>query len=212
MRTFNLDPKVKALVIGYAVLVLLLGLAGTHGVAANSPSVSSPPAQNPKLPTLFVVGDSTANNTANGARGWGDPFADYFDTTKINVRNRARAGRSSRTFVTEGLWDKVLGEMKAGDFVLIQFGHNDGGPLDAGRARGSLPGIGEEWQEITTPQGNKETVHTYGWYLRKFIAEAKAKGATPIVLSLTVRNIWQDGKVERGSGKFGQWAAEVAKL
>jgi len=165
----------------------------------------------PKLPTIFVVGDSTANNNANGALGWGDPFVGHFDQTKINVLNRARAGRSSRTFLTEGLWSKVLQELKAGDFVLIQFGHNDGGPVDKDRARGSLPGIGEEAQEFTMPNGKKETVHTYGWYLRKFIADTKAKGATPVVLSLTVRNIWKDGKVERGSGKFGQWAAEVAR-
>src|SRR6185503_7303801 len=98
----------------------------------------------PKLPTLFVIGDSTANNNANGARGWGDPFVGYFDPAKINVLNRARAGRSSRTFFAEGLWEKVLQEMKPGDFVLIEFGHNDGGPLDTGRARGSLFGTGEE--------------------------------------------------------------------
>jgi lysophospholipase L1-like esterase len=171
----------------------------------------SQPAPNPLPPTLFVIGDSTANNNANGGLGWADPFVNYFDATKLNVVNRARGGRSSRTFVTEGLWDKVLNEMKPGDFVLVQFGHNDGGPLDTGRARGSLPGTGEETKETTTPTGAKEVVHTYGWYLRKFIAEAKAKGAKPIVASLTVRNIWVDGKVERGSGKFGQWAMEVAK-
>src|SRR5207253_3795935 len=94
--------------------------------------------------------------------------------------------------------------------VLIQFGHNDGGPLDTDRARGSLPGTGEAIKEITTPDGKKKIVHTYGWYMRKYVADTKAKGATPIVLSLTVRNIWQDGKVERGPGKFGRWAAEVA--
>jgi lysophospholipase L1-like esterase len=181
---------------------------------------SEPPARateqlptNPNLPTIFVVGDSTANNNANGARGWGDPFIDYFDTEKINVLNRARGGRSSRTYMTEGLWDKVLSEMKKGDFVLIQFGHNDAGALnDATRARGSLPGLGEEGQEIDNLLTKKhEVVHTYGWYMRKMIADTKAKGATSIVLSLTVRNIWKDGRVERGPGKFGQWAAEVAK-
>lgn len=167
----------------------------------------------PKLPTLFVVGDSTANNNANGARGWGDPVVAYFDPKKINVLNRARAGRSSRTFLTEGLWDKVLADMKPGDFVLIQFGHNDAGAInDASRARGSLPGVGEETEEIDNMLTHKhEVVHTYGWYMRKFIADAKAKGARPIVLSLTVRNIWKDGKVERGPGHYGQWAAEIAK-
>src|SRR5678815_4638358 len=74
---------------------------------------------NPKLPTIFVVGDSTANNHADGGLGWGDPFVAYFDASKVNVLNRPRAGRSSRTFITEGLWDKVLSEMKRGDYVLI---------------------------------------------------------------------------------------------
>ncbi len=182
---------------------------------ASTPAPAGPPAQqraaDPKLPSLFVVGDSTANNNAKGQLGWGDPFVSYFDPAKINVLNRARAGRSSRTFLTEGLWDRALEEMKAGDFVLIQFGHNDGGPLDTGRARGSLPGTGEETREVARPDGRNEVVHTYGWYLRRFIADAKAKGVTPVLLSLTVRNIWKDGKVERGSGKFGQWAAEVAR-
>jgi len=198
------------------VVALLLFLAS--GQAQNSqidqqPSAAKQRAVDPNLPTIFVVGDSTANNNANGARGWGDPFIDYFDAEKVNVVNRARGGRSSRTFITEGLWDKVLSEMKRGDFVLIQFGHNDAGATnDASRARGSLPGTGEETQEINNVLTKKhEVVHTYGWYMRKMIADTKAKGAMPIVMSLTVRNIWKDGRVERGSGKFGLWAAEIAK-
>ena len=168
---------------------------------------------NPKLPTIFVVGDSTANNHANGGLGWGDPFIAYFDSNKVNVLNRARGGRSSRTFITEGLWDKVLAEMKRGDYVLLQFGHNDAGAInDATRARGSLPGIGEETQEIDNQLTKQhETVHTFGWYMRKMVEDTKARGATPIVLSLTVRNIWKDGHVERGPGKYGEWSAEIAK-
>lgn len=168
---------------------------------------------NPNLPTIFVVGDSTANNHANGGLGWGDPFIAFFDPNKVNVINRARAGRSSRTFITEGLWDKVLADMKKGDFVLIQFGHNDGGAInDATRARGSLPGIGEETQDIENQLTKKhEVVHTYGWYIRKMIADTKARGATPIVLSLTVRNIWKDAHVERGPGRYREWSAEIAK-
>ena len=163
-------------------------------------------------PTIFVVGDSTANNNANGALGWGDPFTTYFDAAKVNVLNRARAGRSSRTFVTEGLWDAVLAQVKPGDIVLIQFGHNDAGAInDDSRARGSLPGTGDEAQEIDNLLTKKhEVVHTFGWYMRKMIGDTKARGATPIVLSLTVRNIWKDGKVERGSGQFGSWSADVA--
>jgi lysophospholipase L1-like esterase len=167
------------------------------------------PASESKLPTLFVIGDSTAKNADR--RGWADPLADYFDQTRINILNRARAGRSSRTFYTEGLWQRVLHELKPGDFVLIQFGHNDGGPPDKDRARGSLHGIGDESQEFTMPDGKRELVHTFGWYMRKFIQDSKAKGAIPIVLSQTVRNIWTEGHVERGPGEYARWSAEIAK-
>ena len=200
----------RIVIVAFSLIILLATSSLSQTVAPSQTSVEQ---INPKLPTIFVVGDSTANNHANGGLGWGDPFITYFDLSKTNVLNRARGGRSSRTFVTEGLWDKVLSDMKAGDVVLIQFGHNDAGATnDASRARGSLPGLGEETQEIDNELTKKhEVVHTYGWYMRKMIADTKAKGATPIVLSLTVRNIWKDGRVERGSGKFSQWAAEIAK-
>ena len=204
-----------ALLITFCILLCLF----TEHARAQSPSTQQSPATesqpiNPKLRTIFVVGDSTANNHANGALGWGDPFIAYFDSNKINVVNRARGGRSSRTFITEGLWDKVLSELRPGDFVLIQFGHNDAGAInDASRARGSLPGTGEETEEIDNLLTKKhEMVHTFGWYMRKMIADTRAKAATPIVLSLTVRNIWKDGRVERGPGKYGEWAADIAKL
>ena len=207
-------PRTAALLIAFVVLCLLPAISKAQNADPTPPAQGTDrhPAD-PKLPTLFVVGDSTANNNANGARGWGDPFAAFFDAKKINVLNRARAGRSSRTFLTEKLWDKVLADMKPGDFVLIQFGHNDAGAInDASRARGSLPGLGEEAVEIDNMLTHKhEVVHTFGWYMRRFIADARAKGARPIVLSLTVRNIWKDGRVERGPGRYGEWAAEVAR-
>src|SRR6185437_5879857 len=128
----------------------------------------------------------------------------YFDITRINVANRARAGRSSRTFINEGSWDHVLSEMKPGDYVLIQMGHNDGGALDGPKARGSLKGLGDETKDVTLPDGHTETVHTYGWYIRKYIADTRAKKATPILLSLTIRNIWKDGKIERDMGYDAQ--------
>jgi lysophospholipase L1-like esterase len=162
-----------------------------------------------QVPTVWVIGDSTASNVNH--RGWADPFADYFDQAKARTVNRARAGRSSRTFITEGLWEKVRTELKAGDYVLIQFGHNDGSPPDKDRARGSLPGLGEESREFTLPNGSQETVYTFGHYMRRLIAETKAAGAHPVVLSPTVRNIWKDGRVERSNGQFTQWSAESAK-
>ena len=195
------------------ILALLVFPGISRGQNLPTASPSNEQAINPNLPTIFVVGDSTAKNNANGGLGWGDPFIQYFDASQVNVVNRARGGRSSRTFITEGLWDKVVSDMKKGDFVLIQFGHNDGGPInDERRARGSLPGTGEETQEIDNLITKKhEVVQTYGWYLRKMIADTRSKAATPILLSLTVRNIWTEGHVERWSGRFNQWAAEVAK-
>jgi lysophospholipase L1-like esterase len=207
--------------------ILLLTLAAITALAASAQTPapdlkSNPPAAaariDPVLPTIFVAGDSTAARGRGATQqGWGVPFADYFDPAKVNIVNRARGGRSSRTFITEGLWDQLLADVKKGDTVLIQFGHNDGGALNDEpppplRARGSIRGIGEETKAIDNVLTKKpEVVHTFGWYLRKMVADVKAKGASPIVLSLTLRNRWDDGKIERGSGKYGSWSFDVAK-
>ena len=158
----------------------------------------APMPANPVLPSIWIVGDSTAQNKAD--LGWGDHFVHYVDTSHINVVNRARAGRSSRTFIHEGAWDDVLKNLKAGDYVLIQMGHNDGGSLDGPKPRGTLKGIGEEQKEVVLDDGTHEVVHTYGWYLRKYVGDARAKGAHPILMNLTVRNIWKDGRIERDMG------------
>lgn len=176
-----------------------------------------PKPANPHLPTLFLVGDSTVRNGhgdgAGGQWGWGEPFVDYFDSSRINVVNRAIGGRSSRTYITEGHWADTLALMKPGDIVLFQFGHNDSGPLDdTARARGTLPGAGDDSREIENPILKvHETVHSYGWYMRKYVADSLAKGATPIICSPIPRKIWKDGKVVRNSENYGGWARQVAE-
>jgi lysophospholipase L1-like esterase len=163
-------------------------------------------------PALFIVGDSTVQNATPGQLGWGTAIAHYFDATKIRVVNRALGGRSSRTFQTEGLWDQVLKETTRGDYLLIQFGHNDVGSLNTGRARGSLPGVGEETKDVRMEAtGGTETVHTFGWYLRKYLADARAKGVTPILCSLVPRNNWQDGHVIRSADDYAGWTRSVAE-
>ena len=166
-----------------------------------------------KQPTLFIIGDSTVKTPTAGQQGWGDPISEMFDQKRIRVENRARGGRSSRTFQTEGLWDQVLAELKPGDFVLMQFGHNDASAVnDDSRARGTLKGTGEETEEIDNLLTKKhEVVHTFGWYMRKYITDTKAKGAVAIVLSPVPRNNWAEGKVARNASTYGGWAAEVAK-
>lgn len=207
-------------------LLLATALAAFAQTSAPAPDLKKNPAPppvrlNPALPSVFIAGDSTAARGRGATQqGWGVPFADYFDPAKVNIVNRARGGRSSRTFIAEGAWDQLLAELKAGDTVLIQFGHNDGSavaedpstPRQQWRFRGSIPGLGEETREIDNLLTKKhEVVHTFGWYLRKMIADVKAHEAIPIVLSLTLRNRWENGKIERGSGRYSQWSFDIAK-
>lgn len=168
-------------------------------------------------PVVYIIGDSTVKNGSGrgdgGLWGWGDFLYEQIDTSKINIINKARGGRSSRTYISEGLWGNVLNRIKPGDFVLIQFGHNDTSPInDSTRARGTIKGTGDEVVEIDNMlNGKHETVHSYGWYLRKYIADIKKKKATPIICSPVVRNNWKDDKVVRATNDYAKWAAESAK-
>lgn len=166
-------------------------------------------------PTVYIIGDSTVRNTTtpNGLWGWGSVIDEFLDTNRIRISNQAMAGRSTRTFIKEQRWEKVLATLKKGDYVIMQFGHNEGAKPDTSKAgyRGVLRGIGNDTIGLTWPDGSRETVHSYGWYLGKLIQEAKAKGAIPIVCSMIPRNIFKDGKVERGDKNFGKWARESAE-
>lgn len=138
-----------------------------------------------QLPTLFIVGDSTASSNAP-LRGWGSEIGAFFDPAKINVVNRAIGGRSTRTYITDGRWDKILSELKPGDFVLVQFGHNDDGDYRDPKAKGrpSIRGESEETAEaVKADLKTVETIHSFGWYLRKYATDAKARGATVLLLS-----------------------------
>ncbi|MDO4163236.1 MAG: rhamnogalacturonan acetylesterase [Bacteroides sp.] len=172
-------------------------------------------ARRPGIPMLFTVGDSTVKNyddDPNGMWGWGSVIAEEFDTDRITVDNCAKAGRSARTYLDEGRWDKVYNALQPGDFVLIQFGHNDAGDINRGKARAELPGAGEESKVfLMEPTGKYQVIYTFGWYLRKFIRDVKEKGATPIVLSHTPRNIWDDGKIQRNTDSFGLWTRQAAE-
>lgn len=167
-------------------------------------------------PVLYIIGDSTVqNNDGNGKNeywGWGSLLQSYIDTNKISIRNHAKSGTSTRTFILDGRWDRILTTLKKGDFVIMQFGHNDhSGVDDTIKQKGSLLGISDSTKEIISIRTHqKEIVHTYGWYLQKFIIETKAKGAIPIVCSLVPRNSWANGKVVKEL-QFPEWAEAEAK-
>src|ERR1035437_4826869 len=99
------------------------------------------------LPTFHIIGDSTVRSGGgSGNWGWGDRITPFFDTSKISLVNHAIAGRSARTFYTDGHWEKTIATIKPGDFLIAQFGHNDGGgiggPTAKGRGRGQGLGGG----------------------------------------------------------------------
>jgi len=170
-----------------------------------------------RLPSIYLIGDSTVRNGrgdgGNGQWGWGDFLAAYVDLSKANVVNRAVGGLSSRTYLTYGHWDRVKAMLQPGDAVIMQFGHNDASDInDKYRARGSIKGFGEETEEIeNTMTGQHEIVHSYGWYLRKYMEDAQATGAHPIVCSPVPRKIWDNRTIVRGTDSYGDWAEAVAK-
>ncbi len=217
------DFQLRRLIDGsLGIAMLLLIAAGASAQPASQPT-SRPGARSPRdampftndnianintaLPTLFIAGDSTAATGNPNARGWAAILADYFDTSKINLVNRGVGGARFNSYYGTPQWDRIVNAIKPGDYVAIEFGHNSG----------PLPGIGEETQEMPGRNGGlATTLHTHGWYLRTMIADVRAKGGVPIVSSITVRNIWKEGNVERlkeqkpGQGGMSDWSRQVA--
>jgi len=193
-----------------AASLVVSGIRANASCKLNRYLLANPKINFPVKKRVFVIGDSTVANGNDSIVGWGKELTTLVDTSRVILINKARGGRSSRTFHTEGLWKEILSQLQKGDFVLMQFGHNDGARPDAEKFRGSLRGTGDEMQEITKPDGTNKMVHTYGWYMKKYIQETQAKGAVPVVFSMIPRNSWKDGKVERASEMFGKWAKEVA--
>ncbi len=201
-------------------------LAAACGLAVAS---AFPATAQDNKPALFLIGDSTMRNGSRdngetaGQFGWGHMLHYFFDTSRIDVVNDAMGGTSSRSYQqSPTLWPNVLRMIRPGDYVLMAFGHND--------SRASLPGNGdEEGPAPPQPQRNATgatagqpgtaltagaqptMIHSFGWYMRQYIEQVRAKGATPIVLSLIPRNRWADGKVNRNDKDYALWARQAAE-
>ena len=163
-------------------------------------------------PVVFFTGDSTVKNADkddDGMWGWASQAATVFDTTKVTLVNAARAGRSTRSFIREGLWEKVYNSLQPGDYVTIQFGHNDICPITDKKARGVIAESKDTLHVYHLDNDTYEVVYSFGWYLKKMIDDVREKGATPILVSLTPRNEWPDGRIERRDGSYGKWYREV---
>ena len=165
-------------------------------------------------PVVFFTGDSTVKNKDrddDGMWGWASQAFTVFDESKITLVNAGRAGRSTRTFIKEGLWENVYNSLQPGDFVTIQFGHNDICPITDAKARGVIPGTKDTLHVYHLDDGSYEVVYSFGWYLKKMIDDCREKGATPILVSLTPRNEWPSGKIERRDDTYGKWYREVVE-
>ena len=153
-----------------------------------------------------------ARSAAEGMWGWGSQAYTVFDENKVTCVNVAKAGRSTRSYVREGRWEQVYNSLQPGDFVLLQFGHNDICPITDAKERGVIPGTADTCHVYKMEKdGRYEVVYSFGWYLRKMIDDCREKGATPILVSLTPRNEWPKGKVERRNGSYGKWYREVVE-
>jgi lysophospholipase L1-like esterase len=166
-------------------------------------------------PVVWITGDSTVKNAdkdKNGMWGWGSQANTIFNEKKITIYNAAMAGRSSRSYIREGRWEKVYNSLQPGDFVLIEFGHNDICPINDKKERGVIASADDTCHVYKMEKdGRYELVYSFGWYLKKMIDDAREKGATPILVSLTPRNEWPNGKIERRNDSYGKWYREVVK-
>lgn len=195
----------------------------THGLDMRTqsgppgPHKYSPPFPvNPKLPDFWIIGDSTVRNgsagngTNHGQWGWGAPLTFFFNPQKVNVVNRALGGTSARSFYNV-YWKWMVGLIKPGDVVIMQFGTNDSHPLATGV--GDLRGVGTATSTVIDMHTHQPViVHTFGWYLRHLVASAKAHGATPIVCSMIPHKRWDAaGHIRTDQSTYAGWAEQVAK-
>ena len=154
-------------------ILLLAGVAFCG--CATKPAVATRAKPNQTGFTIFLVGDSTMADKplipANPERGWGQMLPMYFKDG-VRIENHAVNGRSSKSFLDEGRWEPVLNQLKPGDYVIIEFGHNDEKKNDPRR--------------YTEPFGGFKTD------LVMFIRDARAHGATPILATPVARRKFDD--------------------
>ncbi len=150
--------------------------------------------QSPKKTTLFTIGDSTMANkdttNSNEEHGWGQVLASYFDTTRVKIENHAKNGRSSKSFVNEGRWEVITEKLKEGDYVFIQFGHND--------------------EKIEQDKLYTDPKSTYPKYLTKFVSETREKGAYPVLMTAIVRRKFSSNDTLENT--HGEYPDAVRKL
>lgn len=185
----------------------LLALATSAAAAA---------AQKHATPSLWLAGDSTTalHDTSEGVQGWGVVIGQYLQG--ITMQNLAVSGTSARTYAREGYFYNLVQQVVKGDYVVIEFGHNDGG-VDAELAeypRADLSGESlTDSQTVTLANGTVEVVYTYTYYVEGMVDQVLAKGATPIISSTTPDNPYNSSTITINAElatQFVKYAADAA--
>ncbi|KAI9691976.1 MAG: Rhamnogalacturonan acetylesterase [Bogoriella megaspora] len=165
-------------------------------------------------PTVYLAGDSTmaVGGGGTGTQGWGV----YLNQSlSLTVVNDAIAGRSARSYTREGRFTTLGNSVKSGDYVIIEFGHNDGGsltPTDNGRTDCSPSGTNYAVTCQTTYNGVAETVQTYTTYLSNAAKSYVAKGANVIISTATPNNVCETGTCSYGPNRFVAYAQAAASM
>lgn len=162
--------------------ILLIFVSGAAAAAQNDPI------------TLFLAGDSTMAAKLSERRpetGWGEMLGQHFKKGRVVVENRAANGRSTKTFITEGRWQAIVDDLRKGDHVFIQFGHNDGAK--------------DKGERYTPPEDYRNN-------LIRFIGDVRNKGCTPVLLTPVMRRRFdKEGKFYDTHGEYPDIVRAIAK-
>lgn len=144
--------------------------------------------------TLYLAGDSTCANKTDDKRpetGWGEMLQQYFDPAKVKIDNRAQNGRSTKSFIAEGRWQSIVDALKKGDYVFVQFGHNDESK--------------DKGERYTPPDDFKKN-------FERFVTDVRAKNANIVLLTPVVRRKFdKDGNFVDTHGEYPDIIRAVAK-
>ncbi|KAJ7808244.1 rhamnogalacturonan acetylesterase [Mycena olivaceomarginata] len=158
--------------------------------------------------TVYLAGDSTMALGGGGSstQGWGVPLSQFLT---IPVVNDAVAGESARSYSTEGRFTSLIASVKSGDFVIIEFGHNDGtsGAVDNGKQDAVGDGFNIT-STVTAANGTQILIHSFAFYIENAVNSIKAKGGIPIISSVTPDNIWT-GTTIAPAGRFQTYAHSI---
>ena len=171
------------------------GADGSRDAPGVEPASCKRTAADDSTPSVYVIGDSTASvydDKLYPRMGWAQPLQEYFAPACAKVLDKALSGRSSKSFFEEGAWAPIQRALRAGDFVLIQFGHND--------------------EKREDPERFTEPFDSFQRYLSTYVDDTLAAGATPILLTPIERNSWSNGMLKSTHAEYPEATRALAAM